>query len=423
MSEQNKDKDGDNGNTTNAADQASSTTPAATPPADSTAQPAAATTNTAATSDNPVKAKLAGLGVEDAVIDKIINELGATTVEDLNQLNESDLIGAGMKLVPARNLAGSLSASNPASGMLVNPMAAYDILPKPSDDASWLNALKVGGILKFNKDTVSGTVSAALADKVGLYDLPDKIVKEMEANAESLDEPVGAEFFEMQRSLTQRNYGDIFAALPGVNGQYATKGRKAELLRKMNENLWPSLAAFQDSLSGWMDAWQATTSNPMAMMQALTMMAAGGRTGLPPGTMAPPPIDNLRDSAEGVINSINRIFAGTGIPVAMALAFDAQQIRNTLDNPNLPAQVGALNRDQMLKKFGAAVSSDYPRLEMSLKRYTLSVIELPNVSAGQTEIDYVIALFQLGSQIQWSTLGVRIGAHAGQPTGIGGNRL
>jgi hypothetical protein len=365
-----------------------------------------------------VKVRLAELGVEEAVAEKIVNDLGATSVSDLASLGESDLVGVGMKTLRARALVKELTAhATPAPSMINPSMAQLDVLPILPDDASWLSALKTGGVLKFNRDTVIGTVSAALADRVGLYDIPDRIVAAMEETAESLDEPVGTEFYDMQRMLTQRSYAEVFASIPGATGRFATDRRKKELLAKMNQNLWPSLISFQGMLGAWMDMWQKQFGNPAAMVSALAGMVGGGGV-MPPGMMAPPPTDSLRDSAEVVTTSINRIFAGTGIPVAMALAYDAQQIRAALESPGLPAQVGAVNRDQMLKKLGVAVTSDYPRMEQNLKRYTLGVIELPNVTAGQTEISFITALYQLGSMIQWDLLGVG----SGKPTGIGGSR-
>lgn len=374
-----------------------------------------ATATATPTTTNPVLAKLAELGVTEEVANQIVSDLGASKVEYLSGLTETDLVGIGMKVLEARNLLSTLVSENKSSNVMVNPMAGLDILPMPPDDTSWLTALKTGGILKFNKDTVVGAVSAALANNVGLYDLPKKIIVAMEENAESLNEPVGAEFYEMQRLLNERSYAEIFAALPGATGRYATEARKKALLQKMDSGLWTALISFHSVLSGWVESWQAGMANPSIMFA----MLAGGTSGniLPPGMMAPPPTDNLRDSAEGVINSINSIFAGTGIPVAMALAYDAQQIRKALENSNLPAQVGAMNREQMIKKLGAEVSSDYPRLEANLKRYTLSVIGLPDVSAGQTELAYIVALFQLGSQIPWQQLGI-----GKSPTGIGGRR-
>jgi hypothetical protein len=104
------------------------------------------------------------------------------------------------------------------------------------------------------------------------------------------------------------------------------------------------------------------------------------------------------------VNSINYVFAGAGLPVAMALAYDAQQIRKVLESSTLPAQVGAANREQMLRMLSVAVSSDYPRLERNLKQYALGVIELQNVTSGQAELQYLLALYQLGAMIDWSRL-------------------
>lgn len=345
----------------------------------------------------------ADLGVDPEVVAKIETDLGAQKPEDLTNLTEADLTKIGFKTLQARSFLKKLTPAPEVAA--TNPMtsvAMLDVLPALPDDSSWLQSLKVGGILKFNRETVIGTISATLASRVGLYELPKKLVEGMETHSESLDEPVTAEFFEMQRMLTERSYADIFAAIPGATGRYATKERKEALLGKMNSTLWSSLTSFQSQLNGWIKSWQETSANPAVMMSMFTTIAGGGN--MPVGMMLPPPTDTLRDSAEGVITSINRIFAGTGIIVAMALAYDAQQIRKALENPNLPAQLGAANREQMLKKLGVAVSSDFPRLEANLKRFALGIIELPNVTAGQTELAYITALYQLGVMIPWDLL-------------------
>jgi hypothetical protein len=122
--------------------------------------------------------------------------------------------------------------------------------------------------------------------------------------------------------------------------------------------------------------------------------------------MQPPPTDGLRDAAESVIQQINKIFAGLGIPVARALAFDAQRIKEILETPTLPAQIGAPNREQMLKLLGVAVPSDYVRLERNVTRYALAVLEIERLTAGQEELQFLTALMMLGSQIPWDRLGV-----------------
>jgi hypothetical protein len=372
---------------------------------------------------DPVTARLQELCVPAETIAKI-KELGAETVGDLANLTEADLVGtAGMPVLKARKILAAVRpvATVPAATVAAGSFAMtanYDVLPAVPDDGSWLAALKVGGVLKFDRNTVVGTVSAALANRCGLYDLPKRLVQAMEQQAESLAEPVGADFFEMQRMLTEHSYAEIFAAIPGATGRYATQARKDTLLSKLDQNLWPALTSFHGQLNGWLDAWQKGNANPTLMMSAIASMASG--TPMPPGIMTPPATDVLRDAAEGVVEVINRIFAGTGILVATALAWDAQQIRKALETPSLPAQVGAVNREQMLKQLGVAVTSDYPRLEINVKRYALGIIEFPNVTAGNTELAYITALYQLGSAITWDKLGLDSTGRNSKPTGIGG---
>ncbi len=324
-----------------------------------------------------------------------------TPFDDIKSYVSSDVPVARLRQAVAGLRKPVSPEASATSGM--SSVAMFDVLPSVPNDASWLAGLKTGGVLKPNRDTVVGAVSAALAHRVGLYDLLDKIIEAMEAHADSLDEPVPAEYFSVERALTERSYAELFSAIPGATGKYTTQERKDALIGKLEQYLWKSLLSFQEQLKGWVEAWQQNTSNPAVVMSAISALLGGG--GISPTSMVQiPPTDSLRDSAEGVISSINRIFSGVGGMVAMVLAYDAQQIRLALENPLLPAQIGATNRDQMLRRLGAAVSSDHPRLEMNLRRYTLGIIELPNVTPGQTEIVYITALFHLGSQIPWEKL-------------------
>ncbi|MES2931226.1 MAG: hypothetical protein V4682_00825 [Patescibacteria group bacterium] len=340
--------------------------------------------------------KLKELGLTDEQIALLAGE-GVSEASDMALLTEDQIKSTtNCGLIVAKKIVQEFAPAPPETTTM---NVSLDVLPAVPTDDNWLASLKVGGVLKFNRETVIGTVSAGLAQQVGLYDLPRKLVTAMETHAQSLEEPVSAEFYAMQRTLTERSYGEIFAAIPGVTGRYATDARKKELLEKLNTRLWPSLIGFHEQLTGWVSTWQA---NPNMMVAALASIAGGGS--MPPGMMAPPPTETLRDAAEGVITSINSVFAGTGVVVAMALAYDAQQIRSALEDPNLPSQVGAANREQMLRQLGVAVSSDYPRLEANLKRYTLGVIELPNVTAGNEELAFITALYQLGMAIPWAKL-------------------
>jgi hypothetical protein len=112
----------------------------------------------------------------------------------------------------------------------------------------------------------------------------------------------------------------------------------------------------------------------------------------------------LRKAAEGVIDRINRVFAGTGIVTARALAYDANRVKEVLKTETLPAQLGAANREQMLKKLGVNVSSDHVVLEQTATRFALGVMNYPKIDAGDREYAYLTALYQLGVSIDWELL-------------------
>ncbi len=289
-----------------------------------------------------------------------------------------------------------------AASVLASP--SFDALPQAPEDDAWLQMLRTGGELKVDKATVVSAIRAALAGRSGLYDLPAEIVTRMERHAEELEEPVGPDFFKLRKLLTTRSYAEIFAALE-VDGQFVSQKKKTALMARLDEILWPELLSFHGQLQNWADSWQQGMANPAAMMGAFLTMSQGGAAAMPPGVMQPPATDGLRDAADAFKEQVNRVFAGVGIPVARALAYDALKIKEVLQNPTLPSQVGAVNRDQMLKMLGANVSPDYVRLERNITRYTLAVLEYTDTTAGQEELGYLSALLMLGMQIPFDKLG------------------
>lgn len=352
--------------------------------------------------DDPVAAKLVELGVDADVITLIKNDLGVLTVDDLGVLTVEDYLGVGVKAVQARKLAAEFAPVATAVETAALSSAAINVLPKPSDDESWLETLKATGILKVDEATYAAATRVALATRVGLFDIPEKIMAEMDAFASVAEEPFTIEYYTLRDLVTRVNYSDVFASIPGVSGQYATKGRKNELVRRINEFLWPSIGGFYSQLQSWQEKWLSTSMNP----QILPMLIMSGGKAMPPGLMAAPDTGSIRDAAEEVINTINRVFAGDGVIITAALAQEARQIKQTLDNRGLPAMMGLANRELMLKKLGVAVSPMDPRLETNLATFVVSIVKLKDQPAGDAELAYLTSLFQLGSDITWDQLGV-----------------
>ena len=360
-----------------------------------------------------VEAKLKEYGLDGVNVSKV-RGLGVESVDDLAMLKEDDLVESGMKVVQARKLLASLQPEPAADAAALGTAAAsFDVLPSVPDDGSWLEALKVGGVLRVEQSTVISIIRAALADRVGLYEVPKKLVAAMEQFADENDEQVDPAYFALRKQLSRKNYAEVFEAIDGLDGSYVTDARKQQLFERVNSHLWPAILSFFEQLRGWQETWREQGMNPSLMLAFVSGAP------VPPGIVQPPDTGGLRDYADAINDAINRVFAGTGVQIAAALAYDASQIRKSLEDPRLPSPIGAANRDQMLKKLGVAVNSTSPRLETNLTRFVLACMQAKDQPAGNEEMQYFGTLYMLGNQIPWSELG---GRSAGA-TGIGNRPL
>jgi len=358
-----------------------------------------------------VTTKLTELGVDADVIERIKTVLGVSSIDDMSSLAEKDLVEVGMKVVPARKLVAAFTPVATAADTVAYSAAALDNLPKVPDDGPWLDALKAGGVRKVDQSTVISAVRAGLASRVGLFGVTAKLTEAMEEFAKRNDESVDEQFYVLQSQITQRNYAEIFAALPGFNGRMVTETRKKELFGQVDKHLWPSIASFYSQLETWYRTWLESAGNPALMMAALVPGAVGGV--MPPGMMAAPDTGILRDHADAVNDAINKVFSGTGVQIAAAVAYDANEIKKSLEDPRLPALIGAANRDQMLKMLEVAVPATYPRLEVNLTRFVLATMQVSDQPAGDEELRFFGSLYTLGSQIPWDQLGVSSGGYSG----------
>lgn len=329
----------------------------------------------------------------ELLIGRINSALPGIPVVKLNKAIK-DLRAAAKPASPAP------AAAKPAAA----PMGMSLItLPEPPSDEGFLEALRVGGVAKMSATDVNAALRVMLAKQIGVYDLPEQLGEMMERHAEELDEPVGESFYALQKQIGERRYGEILQAM-GVPGHFVSESRKKKLLSRM-DNMWSLLAGFQGRLDAWQKQWQDKMINPAAMMAGFSAMLSGGMAGGMPGMMDHPDVAPVIDAAASVIDVFNKMFAGTGIPVARAMAQDSLRIKQLLENPGLPAAVGCTTRDEMLKKLGAAVSADYVRLEKDLVTYVLAVMKL---AAGEVATEqqplYLMALQNRGMNIPWERL-------------------
>ena len=369
-----------------------------------------------------LSAKIKEYGGDDSVVTKVV-DLGAESVADLATLTETDLVSAGMKLVKARKMLSELKAKEKEAAApavpVSAPMMASDwnlILPSPSTDESFLKALRTGGVLKIEDSTYEAALRVFLADRCGLFSVPEKLAAEMERFADESDEPVTPTFFKLKKSITRRDYGELFAAFEGLDGTFASKKRRDEFIKRVRNEMCPAIRDAYVALDSWYNSMLATTNNPATLIQSISSLMSGAGMGLGANL---PPTDSVHDAADTLKDAINHVFRGTAAPVGAAMANDAMEIASILEDRSLPAMVGAVNRDQMLKKLGVNITPNYTRLEQNLVRFVLSYIKFDEAAAGN-EAAYLTALWTLGNQINWTDL---VGSTGDGVMSLGGKRV
>lgn len=276
------------------------------------------------------------------------------------------------------------------------------ILPSVPDDDVFLQSLKVGGELKVGQPEILSGIRACIAKRAGLYDVPDRIKKKMEAWADSQEIPYSDKYYEVRDIISEKNYAEVLSALK-IKGTHVTETGRKEFLNRMETVLWPELKSFHMLLKEWY-----TTYSQNLNTNAIASLAQG----LHGGSAHPLQVvdaSGLRDAAEVVINGINKTYAGAGIPASRTLAADAIRIKKLLGDESILVATGAGTKDQLLRDLGIAVGADIIRTEMNMVQYTLAIMNLPKVET-QDEANYLLALHNLGVSIPWEKFGVMIGS-------------
>ena len=291
-----------------------------------------------------------------------------------------------------------------AGGTAVAVVGISDILPEIKDEDALTRAIKTGGELKTKEPlAVLFANRAGVANRYGLFEMPNRLAKLMEKHADELDEPCGKEFYALLRLVRRKRYADILEDL-GVEAAFVTNARKDDLLNRVQSVLWPSLYKFQLALLSWKKAWLADMGENQMLAFAVAMSQRSDGASLPEGMVTPPETGVLYDEAEGVNNGINAVLSGTRLPIAVALATEAKKVKELLEDDKLPISIGATNKDEMLKMIGISASASDIRLEQNLARYTLGILSLPDWRGQKDEYRFLAALLQLGQQIKWDEL-------------------
>lgn len=358
------------------------------------------TETTAAT--DPFLAKLQEYG-GDADTAAKLKEIGASKLEHFDVMTEADLTKAGLLPIPARRLLASLKTAPPAEDATDAPRAAgpavlsATILPQPPDsDTPWLDSIRLGFKLKSDPAVVIPGIRASLADRAGLFRVPDILIKLIKENSLKNDEPNPPIIKEIRSMLLRNKFAEFIAAVGDVAAADITEG-KDELFKRIDMYLWPTIADYRGVLAGWVRQYNET-QNAIGNIGSII----AGRGSITP----PPPTGALHDYGETVIGAINKAYAGDGAAAAGGLAGWAKKITRYLDDNKaaLCTHTGAANEEQLLRMIGVESTSATVRMERDITQFIMGIIDAEKQTSGDAECSWYIALHNLGSQIPWDSL-------------------
>lgn len=371
------------------AAEAIDTTPAATPVVDE------------------VIAKLTELGLSADVATQLKSDLGLGEVSDISLVTEQDLKDAGVKPIVARKLLGAVKAAVQDVVDTGTP-GSFTTLPQVPNYASLLQMLKVGGVLRIDPATVVAGLQARLADRAGLYGLNKVIADKMLAFSKKNRQPVDAAYYKMKREVVRTGeMAELFAAIEGFDGRSVTAASRKELFTDIDTYLMPTVAEFWSQLDGWVQTYIATSSGPAAQQRLIDAVTGGAGGFILTAGSAAPATTTLREYVDKVNDAANQAYSGEGTLIASAALCQANALQEILQDPTLPAKLGAANPEQMLLELGVGVTGADTQVESNLVQFVMAVIQAKNLTGGNTELRYFDELWQLGHQIPWNRLSGR----------------
>ncbi len=363
-------------------------------------------------------------GFSNEITEKVINDLGATCIADLEGLSDEDLMSFGVKKLPAKSMIRRLKenlrdmlgdqAEQTAQGQSHLPFTQNtpqgdapaeplsSLLPEVQIGDVWLKSIQREDVLVLGTNHHIAAIESAIADRFDLFSVPDKVSKAMMDYSLEANIPVGEEYYRIRNIITERQYADLFKAM-NINNTDIDMNSRRELIRRINAHLFPLVPILIKELNNWYDRWAKMA--PQQISMAITNMAGANGRGRQLSVASFPETSALINMSNTVVKALNTCLAGSGGVAALAMAFEANTIRDCLDNPELPRLVGALNKDQMLIKLGIDLDLGVISMEKAIVQFIIAFAQAKDLTTRQNAGSYFYDLWQLGNEITcWDNL-------------------
>jgi hypothetical protein len=247
------------------------------------------------------------------------------TLADPDCTSDADLVAAFSDVPKAmvkrgvkefRAAAAPPTAVQASTSPSVTNTSFTSLLPQVPSDDDFLAMLQIGGVAKMEPQDVMSAIRVLFASEIGVFDIDNEILAMIEQRSLTIDEPCPEIYYTLQKQIGRKAHGEVLKAL-GVPGTFASGPRKTAFVERM-KGLWGTLTAFQQGIDSWFTSWQAKMNNPALLIGMFATMANGNGATPLVGMNDAPDTQPTVDAARSVIDTLNKIFAGPGIPVARA---------------------------------------------------------------------------------------------------------
>lgn len=175
-------------------------------------------------------------------------------------------------------------------------------------------------------------------------------------------------------------------------GAACTVEERNRFLVRMHEKFWDCLESFYSELEGWRKGRRESQDVSESLASAFS-----GEVQIYDATQ-------VHNAALALGDTINRVFAGTGVYAATALALDNDTLQRILSEMDF-RQFGVQSREQLLAQLGCAVPAEMMAAEIAISKLVWNAMLVTNQVAGSVdEQRFLIELAAIGTNRPWNQI-------------------
>ncbi len=273
------------------------------------------------------------------------------------------------------------------------------------NDEELLAGLRQQGVLQFDRLTYLAAIKVLVAAKYGVYEGIINLQKLLLSYALKTKRPAPSEYYSLKELEIRRQLGHVFAIVKDSRFEYgggipvyATNAEAQNLIEKIDGIIVPALVDAKNEVAQWYEVLSRQSQDDFFVRQNM-----GARSDNVIDLQSYPKTDGILEAGKKLRLAINEALAGDEMPHAIALYQEYKDFVKILDTPDLPAHIGAVDRDNVLNLLGFDAKSALLRSEGYLVRFMVCMVQVEELSK-QNEGTFFQLIYNLVQQVDWEAV-------------------